>query len=143
MGRNVYATVAVLVSVAALAMLSLPATDALPSQGTVTGHPQWSAGDPGRLDGSSMWAHNLIEYGQIGYPDSDPVYRNVMIAVAKYDENGWDVSDKNKGIVVKMLRGIDARNIQCIRDALLCHRINSCRPHLRCIWTRSGVSRGL
>ena len=114
MGRNVYATVAVLVSVAALAMLSLPATDALPSQGTVTGHPQWSAGDPGRLDGSSMWAHNLIEYGQIGYPDSDPVYRNVMIAVAKYDENGWDVSDKNKGIVVKMLRGIDARNIHAL-----------------------------
>ena len=114
MGQNAYAIVAILVSVAALALLSLPATDALPSQGTVTGHPQWSAGDPGRLDGSSTWAHNLIEYGQIGYPDSDPVYRNVMIAVAKYDENGWDVSDKNKGVVVKMLRGIDARNIHAL-----------------------------
>ena len=114
MGQNAYAIVAILVSVVALALLSLPATEALSGQGTVTGNLQWSAGDPGRLDGSSMWAHNLIEYGQIGYPDSDPVYRNVMIAVAKYDENGWDVSDKNKGIVVKMLRGIDARNIHAL-----------------------------
>ena len=111
MGRNVYAIVAVLVSVAALALLSLPATDALPGQGTVTGHPQWSSGDPGRLDGSFAGAHNLIEYGQIRYPDSDPVYRNVMVVVAKYDGNGLDVSNKNKEIVVKMLRGIGARDI--------------------------------
>ena len=114
MGQNSYAIVAVLVSVVALALLSLPATEALSGQGTVTGNLQWSAGDPGRLDGSSTEAHNLIEYGQIGYLDSDPAYRNVMIAVAKYDENGWDVSDKNKGIVVTMLRGIDARNIHAL-----------------------------
>ena len=114
MGQNAYAIVAILVSVAALALLSLPATEALSGQGTVTDNLQWSAGDLGRLDSSSTEAHNLIEYGQIGYLDSDPAYRNVMIAVAKYDENGWDVSDKNKGIVVKMLRGIDARNIHAL-----------------------------
>ena len=34
-----------------------------------------------------------------------------MVVVAKYDGNGLDVSNKNKEIVVKMLRGIGARDI--------------------------------
>ena len=111
MDRNTYAVAAVLVSVAALALLSLPATDAFSSQDTVTSHPQGSAGDPERLDGDFAGVHDLVEYGQIGYMHSDPAYRNVMVVVAKYDEKGLDVSEKNKEIVVKMLRGIGARDI--------------------------------
>ena len=105
--------VAALVAVVALAMLSPPATGALLGHGAVTGHLQEEegAGDPDR------WAdfgesHNLIEHGQIGHLHGDSAYRNVMVIVAKYDGNGMDVSDGNMEVVVKMLRGIGARNIE-------------------------------
>ncbi len=112
MGRSTYAVVAALASVVALAILSPLATDTLPGHGAVTGHPQGSAGDHGKLNGGFAGAYGLIEYGQIGYPHSDPAYRDMMIVVAKYDESGGDISGENKEIVAEMLRGIGARDIE-------------------------------
>ena len=112
MGRNTYAVVAALASVAALAILSPLATDTLPGHGAVTGGPQECADDSGRLDGSFAEAHNLVEHGLIGQPHSDPAYRDMMMVVAKYDKNGGDISDENKATVVEMLKGVGARDIE-------------------------------
>ena len=112
MGRSAYAVVVALASVAALAMLSPLATDTLPGHGAVTDYPQGGANDPGRLDGSFAGAHGLVEHGRIGHPHGDPAYSNVVVVVAKYDENGGDVSDENKEMVVEMLKGVGARDIE-------------------------------
>ena len=112
MGRSTYAVVAALASVAALAILSPLATDTLPGHGAVTGGPQGCADDPGRLDGSFAEAHDLVGHGLIGQPHSDPAYRDMMVVVAKYDENGGDISDGNKAAVVEMLKGVGARDIE-------------------------------
>ena len=36
----------------------------------------------------------------------------MMVVVAKYDENGGDISDGNKAAVVEMLKGVGARDIE-------------------------------
>ena len=112
MGRSTYAVVAALASVAVLAILSPLATDTLPGHGAVTGDLQGCADDPGRLDGSFAEAHDLVGHGLIGQPHSDPAYRDMMVVVAKYDENGGDISDGNKAAVVEMLKGVGARDIE-------------------------------
>ena len=109
---STYAVVAALASVAVLAILSPLATDTLPGHGAVTGDLQGCADDPGRLDGSFAEAHDLVGHGLIGQPHSDPAYRDMMVVVAKYDENGGDISDGNKAAVVEMLKGVGARDIE-------------------------------
>ena len=112
MGQNTYAIMIVLVSLVALALLSLPATDALLGSGAVADHLQGGAGDSDRSGSNSAGTHDLVGDGQIEHPHSNPTYLNVIVAVAKYDENDRDVSDENMEMVIKALRGVGARSIE-------------------------------